>query len=782
MHTGSLWDSAGQLLATTTFSNETGSGWQTTTFSNPVAIEAGRTYIVSYHTTQDQWINDPYFFISSGVSASHLQALRNGVDGGNGVYRYGTGNVMPASSYLASNYWVDVLFTLGDTTPPQVISQTPAANATGVALNTLVTATFSEAIELGSAHSVMMDLRDGNGVAVAGSWTYDDATKTVTFVPGGLLIASTTYTMTVTSAKDLAGNMMSPVSWSFTTTADTTNPVTSASPSGTAGENGWYRSNVTVTLAASDSESIVASTWYRVGGTGAFQQYAGPFTLSSEGSASVEYYSVDGAGNTETVQSQTIKIDTIAPSITAQRDTAANANGWNNSDVLASYSASDAISGLVPGSEAGSFTFSGEGAGQSHTFIVTDLAGNSASATVSDVSIDKTAPSALVLSSAQVMENQPSATLVGTFSSTDPDLGDSSTYTLISGDGDTDNTLFQIVGNELRTAASFDYEAQPTRSIRVQTTDRAGNFLVQILTIAVIDVDEIAPTVTAVYVRGSSWASGYLSFLAANIAGSSATYGYAIPAGSGDIQLQTLPWRNLNQISLRFSEDVSVSQAQFAIVGSVGSYSVSGFSYSSADHVATWSLSAAIGPDKLYVAVPGTGTSGVRDAAGNVLDGEWNNPTSYSQVGSTDTFPSGNGTAGGDFAFRFDVLPGDSTGGSLGKVNVADVAQTKSRSTLPVTNSSYRSDFDGNNLINVADCGACEEQVHHLFVAGESAGAAGVWFVDAVANASGSYESAAVSGGSALEVGLKVWGGLVTGLSPLHAGEEQDEDLAHQDS
>ena len=33
------------------------------------------------------------------------------------------------------------------------------------------------------------------------------------------------------------------------------------------------------------------------------------------------------------------------------------------------------------------------------------------------------------------------------------------------------------------------------------------------------------PTVTAVYVRGSSWAAGYLSFLAANLAGSSATYG-----------------------------------------------------------------------------------------------------------------------------------------------------------------------------------------------------------------------------------------------------------------
>ncbi len=210
-------------------------------------------------------------------------------------------------------------------------------------------------------------------------------------------------------------------------------------------------------------------------------------------------------------------------------------------------------------------------------------------------------------------------------------------------------------------------------------------------------------TVTAVYVRGSTWASGYLSFLAANMSGSSSTYGYAIPVGSGAAQLQTLAWRNLNRISIAFSEDVTVAQAQFAIVGSVGSYSVSGFAYNATDHVATLSLSAVIGADKLYIALPGSGTTPVTDIAGNVLDGDWTNPTSYSQVGTTDTFPSGNGVAGGDFAFRFDVLPGDSTGGSLGKVNVADINQTKSRSSLPETTSSYRSDFDGNDLVNVAD-------------------------------------------------------------------------------
>ena len=312
-------------------------------------------------------------------------------------------------------------------------------------------------------------------------------------------------------------------------------------------------------------------------------------------------------------------------------------------------------------------------------------------------------PTDISLSQAAIAENQPAGSIVGTFATTDPDVGNTFTYSLVSGTGSNDNASFTVSGNQLLTAASFNFEAKNSYSIRVRTTDQGGLWFEKAFTISVTDVDEIAPTVTAVYVKGSAWNTSFLSFLAGNLSGSSSTYGFAIPVGTGDTQLQTLPWRNLNQISIAFSENVSISQAQFAIVGSVGSYSVSGFSYNATDHVATWSLSAVIGADKLYVALPGSGATPVTDVAGNALDGEWTNPTSYSQVGATSTFPSGNGVAGGDFAFRLDVLPGDSTGGSLGKVNVADINQTKSRSSLPETASSYRSDFDGNGLVNVAD-------------------------------------------------------------------------------
>ena len=108
-HTGSLWSSGGQLLATGTFTNETASGWQTLTFSQPVAITANTTYVASYHTSGPfyyEWSR----FQSAGVDNAPLHALKDGLDGGNGLYSYGPGGVMPASTYLSSNYWVDVVF------------------------------------------------------------------------------------------------------------------------------------------------------------------------------------------------------------------------------------------------------------------------------------------------------------------------------------------------------------------------------------------------------------------------------------------------------------------------------------------------------------------------------------------------------------------------------------------------------------------------------------------------------------------------------------------------
>jgi hypothetical protein len=117
-HTGSLWTTGGgsgggQLLATVTFTGETASGWQQALFSSPVAIAAGTTYVVSYHTAAGQYsLNGGYF--GSDVYAAPLHGIANGVSP-NGVYLYGPGGTVPTQSYNASNYWVDVVF---NTTAP----------------------------------------------------------------------------------------------------------------------------------------------------------------------------------------------------------------------------------------------------------------------------------------------------------------------------------------------------------------------------------------------------------------------------------------------------------------------------------------------------------------------------------------------------------------------------------------------------------------------------------------------------------------------------------------
>jgi hypothetical protein len=112
------------------------------------------------------------------------------------------------------------------------------------------------------------------------------------------------------------------------------------------------------------------------------------------------------------------------------------------------------------------------------------------------------APTGLALFGGAVNENQPTGTVVGTFSATDPDAGDTFTYALVAGPGDTGNESFTLTGNVLKTAAVFDFEAQTSYSIRVRATDSTGNTIERVFTITVEDLIEqvvnTAPTLSGV--------------------------------------------------------------------------------------------------------------------------------------------------------------------------------------------------------------------------------------------------------------------------------------------
>jgi hypothetical protein len=87
----------------------------------------------------------------------------------------------------------------------------------------------------------------------------------------------------------------------------------------------------------------------------------------------------------------------VAPTITLHSRTAANANGWNNTDVTVVWDCADALSDVVAGTV--SDTKSAETPGATANGTCSDKAGNTASANVTGIKIDKQAPSVGYLSS-----------------------------------------------------------------------------------------------------------------------------------------------------------------------------------------------------------------------------------------------------------------------------------------------------------------------------------------------------------------------------------------------
>ena len=84
------------------------------------------------------------------------------------------------------------------------------------------------------------------------------------------------------------------------------------------------------------------------------------------------------------------------------------------------------------------------------------------------------APTDLELSKNSIDENVAANSVVGSLTTTDPDTGDTFTYHLVSGEGDTDNSAFIIDGDQLKISLSPDFETKSNYSIRVKTQDAAG--------------------------------------------------------------------------------------------------------------------------------------------------------------------------------------------------------------------------------------------------------------------------------------------------------------------
>ncbi|MBN2389862.1 MAG: DUF4082 domain-containing protein [Anaerolineae bacterium] len=222
-HVGILWTDTGIELDRVTFTNETDYGWQEATFAAPIPIYADTLYVASYYAPTGHYASTPGYF-TADYENPPLTAPASDSVGGNGVYAYGA-TAFPNQTSDQANYWVDVVFATDigpDTSPPRVISRSPAPDSSGADIEGDVTATFIENINPDTVSSSTFELRDPSNALISAVISYDAGTRTATLNPDIALDHNTTYQATLQGGTggiiDLAGNpLANDVTWSFIT-------------------------------------------------------------------------------------------------------------------------------------------------------------------------------------------------------------------------------------------------------------------------------------------------------------------------------------------------------------------------------------------------------------------------------------------------------------------------------------------------------------------------------------------------------------------------------------
>jgi hypothetical protein len=123
-HTGHIWSASGQLLATLTFTNETGSGWQAQMFASPIAVKASTVYVVSVNTGRTY-----YAATNRGLASQVVNQDLRSVVGSNDVF--GAPGSFPTSTFKSSNYFRDVIFTPGTAALTQQLSASASSLSFG---------------------------------------------------------------------------------------------------------------------------------------------------------------------------------------------------------------------------------------------------------------------------------------------------------------------------------------------------------------------------------------------------------------------------------------------------------------------------------------------------------------------------------------------------------------------------------------------------------------------------------------------------------------------------
>ncbi len=208
--------------------------------------------------------------------------------------------------------------------------------------------------------------------------------------------------------------------------------------------------------------------------------------------------------------------------------------------------------------------------------------------------------------------------------------------------------------------------------------------------------DTDPPVITRVTAGSTQWQPSFLAALGG--AG-----GYTMPTGAD--QAKPLPWSNINQITIDFSEPVRGSGIGGSltfpdiVIGGVNEFFLPGaVSHVPGSSRATLTFATPLAVDKYLV---GVSSVTVTDSAGNRLDGDWQNYVSS---------VSGDGTPGGDFLYRLNVLPGDYN--QDGVVSIFDLGLVGGALfSTPANSPPYSTFVDGNgdgviSIFDIATIGA----------------------------------------------------------------------------
>jgi beta-propeller repeat-containing protein len=197
-------------------------------------------------------------------------------------------------------------------------------------------------------------------------------------------------------SEDVAGNADTPLDALIR--IDATPPVATAEPVGLVGNDGWYRSAVTVNLVCTDATSGCAANLASLGD--AAEPVGGAVDIASDGVYALRFAAEDVAGNVAVEQVAPLSIDATPPVTSLEPSGLAGANGWWRSAVMVDLACADATSGCAvtrgaldgaPATSAGAVALEGDG---THTLNVAseDVAGNVEPETTLELRIDTVAP------------------------------------------------------------------------------------------------------------------------------------------------------------------------------------------------------------------------------------------------------------------------------------------------------------------------------------------------------------------------------------------------------